>query len=233
KELKTTKEENAALADKVTELMTTSPSSSHHAPASFNVSSYQSVSDQARNPPTHTTQIIQSYEARVAGQNEQLAAAMHKISVLESRLRTSGLNMAGANQQQFQAPFHHPTPDPSPFRTSSFPAGGVHGFGTDAQFHDTGIPVGHMIAPTGYSSFPQGGPVQWMNPGWPSHPQTHGGPFHHRPRTNYYEYPPANPGPGPSPQTNGDPAAPPGAQDGQSGAALNPGAASFVPGAGV
>lgn len=33
KELKTTQEENAALAAKVTELMTTSPSSSHHAPS--------------------------------------------------------------------------------------------------------------------------------------------------------------------------------------------------------
>lgn len=32
KELKMTKEENAALADKVTELLTASPSSSHHAP---------------------------------------------------------------------------------------------------------------------------------------------------------------------------------------------------------
>ncbi|CAO1599826.1 hypothetical protein XANCAGTX0491_003537 [Xanthoria calcicola] len=234
KELKTTMEENAALADKVTELRTTSPSSSHHAPASFNVSSYQSVPEQARNPPTHTTRMIQSYEARVAGQSEQLAAAMHRISVLDSRLRASDSNMPGANQQHFQAPFHHPTPDPSPFGIPSFPAGGgVHGFGTDAHFHDTGIPMGHMIAPTGYSSFPQSGPVQWTNSRWPSHPQTHGGPFYHRPRTNYYEYPPANPGPGPSPQTNGDPAASPVAQDGQSGAALNPGAASFVPDAGV
>lgn len=32
RELKTTKEENAALADKVTELLTASPLSSHHAP---------------------------------------------------------------------------------------------------------------------------------------------------------------------------------------------------------
>lgn len=198
--------------------------------------------DQARNPPTHTTRMIQSYEARVAGQSEQLAASMHRISVLESRLRASDSNMPGINQQHFQAPFHHPTPDPSPFRIPSFPAGGgvhvpaggeVHGFGTDAHFHDTGIPMGRMIAPTGYPSFPQGGLVQWTNPGWPSYPHTHGGPVYHRPRTNYYEYPPTNPGPGPSPQPNGDPAAPPVVQDGQSAAVLNPGAASFMPGAGV
>ncbi|KAI4244788.1 MAG: hypothetical protein L6R42_010355, partial [Xanthoria sp. 1 TBL-2021] len=201
-ELKTAKEEKCALAKKVTELSTPSPPSSQNAQASFNTSSYQSPQKQT----------IHNYEARVAGLNETLARASHRISMLESRLRATGshppspMNMSSANHLRPGAPFHQPMPVSGPLGMPSFlSGGGVHGYNTGSHSHYNGAPMGPMIAPAGslgYTSFPPSGQAQGMNPGFVPHPQAYNGPVF---PSNGHQGPLFNPGPFPPPHHHGGP----------------------------